>query len=491
MGIPQSNHPFVLNRCSEVQERLNNLYSNNPAEPRCRLEVWARGHFKTSILTIAATIQYHLRYPEQCTCIFSFKKPIAEGFVASIKSICEMEIMVKCFPDVLFEDPYRQSSSWSNQNGINFKRQNTSRKECTIESSGLESMEQGNHFERQVFDDIETPDVVFSMDNINKCFSNFEMASYMTTLQETDIQIVIGTYYHHEGPLMKIRKKVDGLGNSKFVYTKISGISDNDQSVFLTDKQMNEERLKLHFNAQICCDPTPQFNMKLNPSFLREIKSQDVPKNLVKFLLVDPAGDASVQKSSQRDSWAIELIGVRPPQFGDDWGISEVYLLDAIIEQLSEVDAVETIVNMYTKGGKIRSLGYEKVGGSTPIVAFHVQEALKKRNRIIKEQDHTLEYLKTGGVNKKDRILQALMFPLNNGKIFISTAVPVYARDRLKAEMEKFPVWHDDGIDCLAYIWKVIEEDWAKRAIANAQDTKIITIDNILDRIDFNKVTMF
>src|SRR5208337_3271176 len=67
MAIPGSNHPFVIERCVDVQGQLKRLYTNDPNEPRKRLNVSSRYHYKSSIMTIAATIQYHLHKPDECT----------------------------------------------------------------------------------------------------------------------------------------------------------------------------------------------------------------------------------------------------------------------------------------------------------------------------------------------------------------------------------------------------------------------------------------
>lgn len=487
LGIPGSNHPFVINRCMEAQRRLNRLYANDPDEPRKRLEVAARSHFKSTVTTIASTVQYHLRSPEDCTCIFSFKKPAAENFVDSIKNVYEMEIMIKSFPDMLYARPYTESPSWSVQNGIVIKRKNTSRKESTVESSGLvEGMVTSEHFERLLFEDIETADIASSPESMEKCYSRFEMAKHLATKRDTDIFHVVGTYYHHQGPLCRIRDKKDKDGNPVFDYTCIPGTEDGTPSgrpVLLSEKQMDDERTGDHFFSQILCDPTPQTDMKLNPSFLQEIEPNFIPKNLFKVLLVDPAGDADKVKSKNSDAWSIELIGIAPPKEGDDWGINESYLLDAVIERLSEAEAVDVITRMYLTGGRIMCMGYEKNGGTTPVVAYHVLEALKKKGRRLREEDHSFVWLRPASRHKKTKILNALTWPLNNGKLFMSTAVSSAYRDRIRMEMEKFPVWHDDGIDGWSYSYDIIREDWAMRMIQSLSTTqKVTTVGHIMDR---------
>ena len=49
-------------------------------------------------------------------------------------------------------------------------------------------------------------------------------------------------------------------------------------------------------------------------------------------------------------------------------------------------------------------------------------------------------------------------YNFSNSKIFISTAVPSVYVDRLKSEMDKFPYWHDDGLDAMSYLYDLMKE---------------------------------
>ena len=39
-----------------------------------------------------------------------------------------------------------------------------------------------------------------------------------------------------------------------------------------------------------------------------------------------------------------------------------------------------------------------------------------------------------------------------------STNVPSGYRERLKSEMDKFPYWHDDGIDASSYLYDIMKD---------------------------------
>ena len=98
----------------------------------------------------------------------------------------------------------------------------------------------------------------------------------------------------------------------------------------------------------------------------------------------------------------------------------------------------------------------EKVGQSS--AEIHIANALAVHNRHISIEAGTLELLKPGGRKKVDRIIENLQWPLNNNKWFYSTSIPAHHTTRLKDEMDKFPVWHDDGLDICAYLYDVVKQ---------------------------------
>jgi hypothetical protein len=71
-------HPWIFQRCREVE-----------AEPDGRLDLWARYHGKSSIITFAGVIQEVLIDPEIRVGIFSNTKEMARHFVDQIKTELE------------------------------------------------------------------------------------------------------------------------------------------------------------------------------------------------------------------------------------------------------------------------------------------------------------------------------------------------------------------------------------------------------------------
>ncbi len=103
-----ANRQFVLDRCREYEQN-----------PYGYLDLWARFHYKSTIITFAYTLQELARNPELTVCIFSHTKTIARSFLRQIKT--ELETNKKLcglFPEAFFDDPERESRLWSKDEGI-------------------------------------------------------------------------------------------------------------------------------------------------------------------------------------------------------------------------------------------------------------------------------------------------------------------------------------------------------------------------------------
>ena len=127
-------------------------------------------------------------------------------------------------------------------------------------------------------------------------------------------------------------------------------------------------------------------------------------------------------------------------------------------------DAIDKIVKMYLRDYDIQALCIEKI--QSKVLGIHVAGILEKEHgRPISEQDKTLIFLKPAGREKKQRISTALELPFIQRRILILNTIDPAYRDRLKQEMDNFPVWHDDGLDDLSYLYDVLADDFWKAKI--------------------------
>jgi hypothetical protein len=454
MGIPIANdrRGFVVEKCKEVENDFaGGRKAFIPTE-----DIWGRYHFKSTIITIAETAQFHLKHPNECSCIFSYKKPAAEKFLDSVRCIYELPFMVAVFSDLLYGDratSKSQAPSWSLQNGITLKR-NSTRKEKTVEASGLvEGMVTGSHYERMIFDDVETHDMADNVDQLNKCFEKFDMADNLASGSDTDIVRVVGTYYSHCGPLIRIRDMKDADGN-KIYKTRIVPSQDKDGNpVLVSKKKLAELKTKAHFNSQHLCDPTPKDYSVLGRATLSVI--EEIPQSASHlFMLVDFAGDTQ-DKGIGGDSWAIGVFAVDAEVC--ELGLNNIYIRDLIIKPMSLSMAIDEIIRMYLRNGYIQRLGIEKIGNNDAL-ALHIIQGLKKVGRDVNRELGNLVDLKPHNRKKRNRIITALERPMMNSKWHIHENIPYEYRTKLRAEMDNFPHGHDDGLDICSYLYDILEE---------------------------------
>jgi predicted phage terminase large subunit-like protein len=116
------------------------------------LYLLSRDHLKTSLLTISANVQRILKDPTVRILLASDKADAAEGMLAEIKGHLANPLLVWLFPEVLWEDPYRDATEWS-QSALSVQRPRET-KEATIETIGVEGASTGRHYDHGTFDDL-------------------------------------------------------------------------------------------------------------------------------------------------------------------------------------------------------------------------------------------------------------------------------------------------------------------------------------------------
>jgi len=442
--IQRANHPFIVQACRDVDL--------GPKD--ATLDLWGREHFKSTILTETGIIKSILNDPSRSHGILSYSRALAQSFLINIKQVLEgSQILKDCFPDILYQEPQKESEAWGVESGLLVKR-NVFKKERTVEAWGLiDGQPVGRHFDERIYDDIVTWENSQNPEQQMKVLDAFMMSHNLGS--EGGNHRVIGTPYHYADAINSIRqmKRNDGspLYCIRLKPSLLNGDPNGEPVLLSPDRIEFLRQDEQKFFSQHLLDPTPKGNMKLDPNFLQEIEPEKMPRRLYKFMTVDSAGSAI----RREDSWAILVLGVEP--LLDDSGGCNVYLLDACVEPMQEHIAIDKIVEMYKRHGRIEKIGIEKVGIASTEV--HVANALRAAGKHVSIESGTLEILKPGGRKKEDRILRNLQWPLNNSKIWVSNSVPYPYRQRLKMEMEKFPfASHDDFVDAFSYIYDILAD---------------------------------
>jgi hypothetical protein len=456
MENPLYNSPFGVNACNMVQD-------NDPFNGY-DVEIWARGHLKSFTMTQGQRVQRILQNPECCALCLSYKKPASDKFVQSVMQTLEKPILIETFPEILYDKPTTQAISWSIQGGIIVKRKSTSRKEKTFEGAGLvEGMPTGGHWNDIDNDDVETLDTSKSPEVTRAVIDAYEMSKNLGMPDGTTRRRTIGTFYSHFGLLSHLIAKKTFDGNPMHKVRIIPATHDgtkNGTPIFLSQKELDSLKSERHsFNTQQLCNPTPDAEQKIDFTCLRPIEYEFLPKNRLKFILVDPAGDQSILRGSRTDNWAIGCLSVEPHM--DELGLSRIFIEDIEYGKMSLDSAIDTVVSVHLRNGKIVGTGIERVG--TDSTYDHVIKGLraKRRRAELKRSERdggNIVLLSTDQKKKATRIETSLAWPWNNGMIYYVSHLRKDVLEEIREECNKFPFFHVDLLDMISYIYQVLEK---------------------------------
>lgn len=192
LNRPDLERQWLFDRCREVQYQPNGF-----------LDLWAREHYKSTIITYAKTVQDILAshgddpiYDREITVgIFSHTRPISKGFLRQIKYEFESNEWLKdLFPDILWKEPKRSAPKWSEDDGIIVKRKSNP-KEATVEAWGLvDGQPTSKHFFLRIYDDVVTRESVGSSEMMKKTTEAWELSLNLGV--DGGQERYIGTRYH-------------------------------------------------------------------------------------------------------------------------------------------------------------------------------------------------------------------------------------------------------------------------------------------------------
>ncbi len=447
LRIKKANHRFVVDRCNDIQ-----LGPETDV-----VDLWARDHFKTTILSTAKPIQKILKNPEERICIFSFKREAALKIYLPIKEEFEKNSMLHTlYPHILCRNT-NDYQMWTRDHGLKVLRKGSFREPTLMWSALQEGMPTGSHFTGKIFDDIMTEDMVSSFSEMEDVKKKFDMAQNLTDNDtghdSMEWQVVAGTPYHPLDIFKHLAdlKNVDGTAAYRFRKFPATDNGEEDgKPVLLTQAAFDKHRRnKSTCKTQMLLKPEADGSKKLSGDWLVEYKPDQIPKQLYKFILVDPAGDEENMKHRGKgDKWAVTLLGVEPVI--DDIGQSNVFILDIFLRRATMAEAVAAVCRMYLLAGRIAKLGVEKVGTSTYEV--HISNALRKFGVIITKENERLVILRPGMRNKQERIFSAMEWPMSNGKWGYVNTCPASDIKELKNQFDAFPLGKDDGPDICSYL---------------------------------------
>ncbi|WP_353115814.1 hypothetical protein [Nitratidesulfovibrio sp.] len=488
MGRADMDRDWLFERCREVQ-----------AAPDGHLDLWAREHYKSTIITFGQTVRDILNDPEITVGIFSHSRPVAKDFLGQIKHEFEHnDLLKRLYPDVLWAAPRRQAPVWSLDKGIVVRRRGNP-KEATVEAWGLvDGQPTGKHFRLLVYDDVVTRESVTTPEMIAKVTECWALSLNLgasggkcgsiggepgDTAREDGTRQVndtpaptgasnapsargagrrryIGTRYHFNDTWRTILER--GAATPRIHPATATGAPDGPPAL-LSPATLAEKRRQMGpyvFGCQMLLNPAADTAQGFRAEWLRRYAADmdSASRNAGpgspawhasplarwghcnRYLLVDPAGE----RKKGSDYTVMLVVGLAPD--------GNRYLLDGVRDRLNLTGRAAALFRLHRTWRPLAT-GYEKYGMQADIE--HVRTEQERRN-------YRFDITPLGGpMPKKDRI-RRLVPEFEQGRMLLPHRLPFMdaegkrrdlAREFVDEEYLAFPVSrHDDMLDCLARI---------------------------------------
>ncbi len=429
LGRGDMQHDWLYARIREVE-----------ANPDDHLDLWARDHRKSSIISFGLTIQDLLSDPETRGCFFSHTKPIAKKFLVQVMRELEgNKLLQTLFPDVLYKEPRKEAIKWSEDEGIVLKRK-TNPKEPTLCAYGLtDGQPTGMHFTLVIYDDVVTRESVYTSEQIKKTTEAWELSLNLPS--EGARLRYIGTRYHANDTYATILERSAATPR---IHPATHDGTDTGAPVLLSPETLAKKRKSMGlytFACQMLLDPFADKAQGFQKEWVRYWDAkQDHWLPMTRVLLVDPAGG----KKKDNDYTVMCVIGL-----GED---GNYYLIYGIRDRLNLTERTKKLFDLY-KRFTPHTVAYEQYG---------MQADIEHIEYVQNQQNYRFGIQPLGGsMPKKDRILR-LVPAFEKGRFYLpshSTFVDYegrhcdFTRMFIEDELTTFPAsLHDDMLDCASRV---------------------------------------
>ncbi len=409
-------------------------------EPTRRLWLWARGFFKTTLISIAHTVYLVLNNPNIRILYVSYTLDVTKKFFEETKNhFTKNEVFRYFFKDICPKAGRDGKIEFGTTESFVIPSRTQNLASPTVMCAGVGTNLTGLHFDYIKISDLVNKD---SVANDTQIQASKDYYSYLRPLFDkikVPREDIEGTFYHFNDLNCLLNKSDD------FEKSIIPAIINND---YVFPERIDQEALDMMLNdptigpmmvyPQILLKPFDPAKSKFQRAWVKEYEV--VPEGLAEYICVDPA--STVKKKS--DYTVIEK-----------WGIDSLvnhYLLDGIRDKLTIFQRIAEIVRMVKSSKRLCAVKYEVLGGRHGDLEA-LKEQFRKENLPVIPQE-----TKSVSTSKKDRIEQRLVNQFFCGKIFLPKSI-VYrsvfdgkTKDfvgEYLLEYLQFPFTeHDDILDC-------------------------------------------
>lgn len=425
---------WLFARCREVQQNPNN-----------HLDLWAREHYKSTIITIGLTVLNVLQNPDITVGIFSHTRPIAKAFLRQIKREWETNrILQAYFPFVAPpEKSEARTRTWSEDGGLIVRRTGNP-KEATLEAWGLvDGQPTGKHFGLLIYDDVVTLESVTTPEQIKKTTDAWRLS---LNLGARDGHLrMIGTRYHASDTYHLIMEQ--GSVTPRLHPATADGTAQG-RPVFLAEDVLKKKRRDMGayvFACQMLQNPLADNAMGFKKEWFQTLPSDtEVKRNfsaaMNRYILVDPASS----KKEGSDYTSMWVVGLNHDGF--------YYVLDGVHDRLALHERAEALFMLHKKHRPL-AVGYEQYGIQADIE--HIKYRMEHENYRFPIVPLGEAMAKTDRIRRLVPVFEQgrMWFPHRLVSIKADRSVSDLVQDFYKNEYLNFPVAeHDDMLDCLSRI---------------------------------------
>ena len=372
-------HPWIYARCREVE-----------ANPDGYLDLWAREHYKSTIITFAGLIQEILNDADITAAIFSHTKGIAKAFLRQIQQELETNQEMKdLFPEILWQDPKKEAPLWNLDEGIIVKRK-ANPKEATIEAHGLvDGQPTSRHFKLRVYNDVVTRESVATPEQIEKTTAAWSLSDNLG---------MIGGRVWYEGTRYNFADTYSVIMERKSAIPRIhpathNGLADGRPVLFSPKvwAQKKRDQLEADIACQMLLNPLAGTQRFFDPENLQSYEVR--PSVLMAYLTVDPA--RSKKKDSDNTAMVVQGVDIN----------GQKYLLDGFDHKMDLAERWANMRDLYNTWKRMPGIvglkvGYETYGAQADM--DYIEERMQiERNRFEIEE---LTWPSEGPGSKNDRV---------------------------------------------------------------------------------------
>jgi hypothetical protein len=395
---PDAIHPWLYARCREVEAATDG-----------HLDLWAREHYKSTIITFAGAVQEIIRDPEITIGIFSHTKPTAKKFLLQLKSEFESnEDLKRVYPDVFYANPRRESPAWSEEKGITVRRAGNPR-EATVEAHGLvDGQPTGSHFRLRIYDDVVTLESVSTPEQVQKTTAAHDMSDNLGARGPDGRKRAwrVGTRY-------KFGDSYQTMIDRRTVKVRLHPATEDGtpkgKPVFLSQEALDtirRDQPSAIFAAQQLMNPAAGVEAMFQQGWLRFADIR--PATLTVYIMCDPASS----RKKGRDNTAIMVVGIDATR--------NKYLLDGYSHKMGLSERWTKLKQLYgtwssAPGVQFVKVGYERYGLLDALEHFEERMLLERVGFEIVE----LAWPSEGGNAKYDRI-QRLEPDFRGGRFYLA-----------------------------------------------------------------------